>query len=205
MPWLLDSGREKCRGETVDTEAWMSLQRNSQSAATKSKDSMCSCSFRLGSSLSSPSHIGRALSPEPRELTSRKPNELLEAAPQLIGERLKRGHKSQPHSIVNHHSASSIIVLALDGLARLHFPHQLNVTPLHCGHHFCLARKAKGSLGPSARLPSRRLCALACRHCLSSTSLSTRVACWLDSCLLPTKKAMPRPRESLSKDGRAQT
>jgi hypothetical protein len=52
MPWLLDSSREKCRGETVDTEAWMSSQRKSQSAATKSKDSMCSCSYRLGSGLS---------------------------------------------------------------------------------------------------------------------------------------------------------
>jgi hypothetical protein len=71
--------------------------------------------------------------------------------------------------------------------------------------HFCLARKAKRSLGPSTRLPSHSLCALACRHCLSSTSLSTRVACWLDSCLLPTEKAMPWPRESLSKDARAQT
>jgi hypothetical protein len=90
-------------------------------------------------------------------------------------------------------------------LSQTSLPHQLNVTPLHCGHHVCLARKAKRSLGPSTRLPPRRLCALACRHCLSSTSLSTRVACWLDSCLLPTKKAMPWPRESLSKDGRAQT
>jgi hypothetical protein len=178
----------------------MNLQRGSQSTATKSKESMCSCSFRLGSSLSIDRTSVQRCSPGLGSFASRKPNELLEAAPQLIGERLKRGHKSQLH--IDCKPSFRII-------NRRRRPGRLSQTSLPLSAErdspTAVTTSAKSSLGLSTRLPSRSLCTLACRHCLSSTSLSTRLACWLDSCLVPTMKAKPRPRESLGKDGRAQT